>query len=353
MSFLTYQDTFKQETEYRDNIKFNDLCGYGIKCLDDSLLAIAKNELVVIGASSGYGKTELALAISRHNAMRGKKIAHFNLEGGSREAIQRMKWKDICDIYYREYSDHHIELDYRSWVLNKVHEPLLSRIEAQVYVELTDKIGNNLYLYDNFHGLNCKLFCESLKNLEGLKADLTMDNTFRKNMKGLVNLDLIVIDHLHYFSIDKDENEIAEITEILKTVKLITEEMQIPVILVAHLRKLPRGHGIPDKEDIYGTSNIHKIANTCIIIAPDHEKDNTAEGLYPTYFRIAKSRQGLRPNILMQSIFDIHSRSYQDKYDLYKCFPNGEVGSEAIPFNDLPRWARPHTVNNYTRKDFV
>lgn len=353
MSFATYQDTFKAETDYRANIKFDDLCTYGIKPLDDSLLAIARNELIVIAASSGYGKSEAAIQVSEHNAMNGKRVALYGLEGGSREVIQRMKWKRICEIYYREYSDEHIELDYRAWVLNKVREPLLTKIEAQVYVELTDKIGKNLYLYDNPAGLNCKSFCQSLQNLEGLRADLTLDHAIRKSMRGMVNLDLIVIDHLHYFSIDKDENEIAEITEILKTVKIITEEMQIPVILVAHLRKLPRGHGIPDKEDIYGTSNIHKIANTCIIIAPDHEKDNTADGLYPTYFRIAKSRQGLRPNILMQATFDIHSRSYQDKYDLYRCFANGEVGSEPIPYNELPSWARPKTVNNYTRKDFI
>ena len=336
--FLNYDIAFQEEAIYRHDIDFTKLCTYGIKPLDDALLAIARNELIVIGAGSGYGKTELALHISRTNALKGKKVAHYNLEGGYREAIQRMKWQDICNLYFAEHHGMGLELDYRKWVLNKEQNPLLVKLEAQVYSDLKDKLAGNLYLYDNPQGLNCKRFCESLIQLEGLRADMMLDPILRRNIRGVTGLDLIVIDHLHYFSLDREENEIAEITEILKAVKTITEEMQIPVILVAHLRKLPRGHGIADKEDIYGTSNIHKIANTCIIIAPDHEKDDQYNGIYPTFIRIAKSRQGLRPNVLMSVNFDIHSRRYSDHYELYKCGAMGDVVSEPMSLQERPRW---------------
>ena len=344
LMFQTYAEVYHKESQYRNGIDFNSLCTYGVKCLDDAMLAIAKNELIVMGAGSGYGKTELALHISRTNALNGKKVAHYNLEGGSREAVQRMKWKDMCDLYFAEHKGEFFELDYRKWVLNKEPSSLLIELEAKVYNNLKDKIGENLYLYDHSGGLNCRNFCESLVKLEGLKADMSLDPQLRKHIGGIVNLDLIVIDHLHYFSLDKDEDEIREITEILKTVKIITEEMQIPVILVAHLRKLPRGHGVPDKEDVYGTSNICKIANTVIIISPEHEKDDPMNGLYPTYFRIAKSRQGLRPNVLISSIFDIHTRQYSKDYELYRCNAMGEVAGEPIPWNDRPRWAKTYEV---------
>lgn len=340
MTFKTYQQGFAEETIYRNGIEFNTLCKYGIQPLDDALLAIAPSELIVIAAGSGIGKTELALNISRKNALIGKKVAHYNLEGGLREAIQRMKWRDICDKYYSQYASSHTEMDYRAWVLNKDPNELLIKLEAEVYTEMQDKIGKRLFLYDSRDGLNCKSFCESLITLDGLRCDLGLSKNVRDNLRGIVDIDLIVIDHLHYFSLDKDENEIAEITEVLKTVKKITEEMNIPVVLVAHLRKLPRGHGIPDKEDIYGTSNIHKIANTCVVIAPDHDNDDIENGIYPTYFRIAKSRQGLRPNILMSSKFNIKTRRYEDGYDLFRCFPNGEVSAESIPHDNWPHWAK-------------
>jgi hypothetical protein len=349
--FQNFETAYKTESIYRHDIDFGKLCTYGIKPLDDALLAIAKNELIVIAAGSGYGKTELSLHISRINALKGKKVAHYNLEGGYREAIQRMKWREMVDIYFQKYSKEGIELDYRAWVLNKERNPIFLKLEAEVYNNLKDKLGDNLYLYDNPGGLNCKTFCESLVRLEGLSADLKLDSDLRRNFKGIVGLDLIVIDHLHYFSLDKDENEIAEITEILKSVKMITEEMQIPVILVAHLRKLQRGHGIPDKEDIYGTGNIHKIANTCIILAPDHDKDDPARGIYPTYMRIAKSRQGLRPNLLISADFDIHSRKYSDRYDLFKCGPLGDPHTEPMSEFEKPKWARKPEVKENERKD--
>jgi hypothetical protein len=296
------------------------------------MLAIDKRELIVIAASSGYGKSEAALAITRTNALKGKKVAHFNLEGGSQEAIQRMKWRDLCDLYYLHYQDAHINLDYRDWVLNRTKNELLERIEARVFDDLKDRIGDKLFLYNNPQGLTCEDFRSSLLNFHSI------ENAFTKGSKAGFDLDLIVLDHIHYFRYPDEKEEIRAMTEIMMACKEINDRYHIPIVIVAHLRKLLRGHGIPDKEDIYGTSNIHKIANTCIILAPDHEKDDTRNGIYPTYFRIAKSRQGLRPNILIYSRFDIHTRRYGETYELYKCFPDGEVASEPIPEIELPHW---------------
>ena len=101
--FKSYKDAFIEEAEFRGDTDIEKLCTYGVTPLDDAMLAINRNELIVLGASSGSGKTELALQISRNNAMRGKKVAHYNLEGGYLEGIQRMKWRDICDLYFKEY----------------------------------------------------------------------------------------------------------------------------------------------------------------------------------------------------------------------------------------------------------
>lgn len=340
MNFLNYPEAFKKESEYRDNINFGTLCKYGIRPLDDAMRAIAPRELIVIAAGSGYGKTELTLSISRYNAFQGKRVAHYNLEGGYQEAISRMTWRDICELYYSKYTDLGLEMDYRKWVLNEFPNPYMTRMASEVYASLKDKIGQNLFLYHSKTGLTCEGFCESLKDFHSLEHIFDLEKMDMRPER--MNIDLVVVDHIHYFRYGDEQEEIKAMTDIMMTCQQITEEYEIPVVVVAHLRKLNRGHGIPDKEDIYGTSNIHKIANTCLIIAPDHEKHDIANGVYPTFIRIAKSRQGLQPNILINTTFDIKTRTYSDKYDLFRCGASGDVHGEPIPFGELPKWARSH-----------
>jgi hypothetical protein len=222
--------------------------------------------------------------------------------------------------------------------LNECPNPSLQRLAGEVYNDLKDKIGDRLKLFHSKSGLTCESFCESLKEFTSLEHVFDPDTASMRPER--MEIDLVVVDHIHYFRYADEKEEIKAMTNIMQTCKDITEEYNIPVVMVAHLRKLPRGHGVPDKEDIYGTSNIHKIANTCIILAPDHEKHDIANSLYPTFIRIAKSRQGLQPNILMSVNFDGRTRAYADRYDLYKCGPIGDVAGESIPFNELPRWAR-------------
>ena len=222
-----------------------------------------------------------------------------------------------------------------NWALNKTQHPLLLEIEAKVYNNLKDKLKDNLFFYNKPEGLTCEQFEESLFDFHNL--ELAFDNPFSVQ-KGY-DLDLVVIDHIHYFRYPDEQEEIRAMTNIVLTIRDFIDKYNIPVVVAAHFRKLPRGHGIPDKEDIYGSSNIHKIANTCIILHPDHERDKSYEGLYPTYIRIAKSRIGIRPSDGVLCDFDIHTRSYKNNYDLIKIYPNGSVASEVMTREERPRWA--------------
>lgn len=334
--FITYPEAFKQETDFRYNLDYKSLCQYGIKPLDDAMIAISPNELIVIAAGSGWGKSEMCISIARHNALRGKKVALYFLEGGSQEAVQRMKYRDICSLYYEKYTKTGISFDYRNWVLNTNSNPLFLQLESQVYNNLKDKLEDKLFFYNKPEGLTCELFEETLWGFHRL--EMAFGNPFMT--KKVHDLDLIVIDHIHYFRYPDEQEEIRAMTKVILTIRDFIDKYHIPVVVAAHFRKLPRGHGIPDKEDIYGTSNIHKIANTCIIIHPDYEKDKSFEGLYPTYIRIAKSRIGIRPSDCIYCDFDIHTRSYSDNYDLIKVYPNGSVASEIMTEMEKPKWAR-------------
>jgi len=338
--WLSWKDAFKEENVSRLNTNSNSLCTYGIRPLDEALFRIAKNELIVIGADSGVGKSELSLSIARHNAMNGKNVAVYYLEGGHLEAITRMKWKDIADRFYRDLERGHQnniykEIDFKKWLFNHGELDHLHAIEQEIYGDYTEKYKDNLFFYPITDKFDVEKLTMSLLDFSTLEPD--------ENDNGLLgykySLDLIVIDHLQYFSLDKDETEIQEITKILRTVKMITDSYHIPVILISHLRKKHKDRGIPGQEDFYGSSNIPKIATTAITIAPAPNKENLAGNIYPTYLRIAKSRTGVKPNYAMLVNFDLNRREYESKYKIYRLDSYGNVSDNALKDEELPRWA--------------
>lgn len=339
-NWITLNDAFKDEAVKRADINIDDLCVYGIKPLDDSLVCIPKNELVVIGADSGVGKTELSLKIAQVNIKRGKKVAIYYLEGGYREALSRMKWRDIAQEYFKDYYKLGLDMDYRKWSLNMfckqadIDNPykILMELESKLWDKYKEEYKNNLMFYSGA-GLTLDSFIASLMEFH-IKEDTP--NPFDNKIS--FDIDLIIIDHLQYFSLTKSENEIFEITEILKTVKNITEVFNIPIILISHLRKKSKDRGLPGQEDFYGSSNIPKIASTAITLAPSSDKDNLREGIYPTYIRVAKSRVGVKPNYAFLVDFYLDRREYSDIYDIVRLDNFGNVAENILHPEEKPKW---------------
>lgn len=341
--WLTWNEAYREEEDIRLNIKKSELCTYGVSVLDDPLLAIAKNELVVIGADTGQGKSELILHIARYNAKQGRKVALFYLEGGHLEAIQRMKWRDICEIYYKHPKDEYIDMDYRKWMFNELNKQKLTELSAQVYEEYKEQYKNNLYLFPIKTDFTLDNFISGLLDFHSLEHK--KDNPFILDSK--YGIDLVIIDHLQYFSLDKDDNEISEITKILRTVKDLVDKSNFSIILVSHLRKKGKDRGLPGVEDFYGSSNIPKIATTAITIAPDTKEDNLHNGIFPTYFRIVKSRIGIRPNYAMKCNFNLATRDYDKNYKIVRLDNLGNIMPE-LSYNELPKWAKGVYIKNET-----
>ncbi|MEK6732334.1 MAG: DnaB-like helicase C-terminal domain-containing protein, partial [Candidatus Omnitrophota bacterium] len=199
-TWITIEDAFKKETDVRENIDVSKLCTYGIKPLDDALICMAKNELVVIGADSGAGKSELALSIARTNIKRGKRVALYYLEGGYEEAISRMKWRDIVEEYYKNYSHLGINMDYRRWALNIEKDKALEEIECKLWEQYKTAYKNNLCLYSLKEGMTVENLISSILDFHKL---VPTGEPGPFNTTGKVDLDLIIIDHLQYFSLTK------------------------------------------------------------------------------------------------------------------------------------------------------
>lgn len=322
--WVNWKDSFHNETDERHNLDPDSLCNFGIKFLDDCLVGILKDDLVVIGADSGVGKSTLSLMIAKHNAKRGKRVGVFFLEGGSIEAMRRIKWQDICEYYYSEVKVKNVNMNYINWVMNKTPS-VINEIECMLYEKYKDIYKNNLFLYETKTGFG----------IEDLLSSLVLFTTEYKKKP-----DLLIIDHLQYFSLTEEETEISAITKILREVKSITEYSKIPIILVSHLKKKYKGRGLPDQEDFYGSSNIPKISSASIILTPNLEREGYPSNIYPTYIRVVKSRTGMKSSYVAEVDFNLETHSYENNYKLYYVTSDGFPFKEPIERKELPRWAK-------------
>src|SRR5262245_25639005 len=68
---------------------------YGVPYLDDDLLGMSPNELILIGARSGGGKTELATQILITQQKRCKPVMYYALDHERSEIERRVLWRRI------------------------------------------------------------------------------------------------------------------------------------------------------------------------------------------------------------------------------------------------------------------
>lgn len=329
MSVKRWDSNWKNEEVERLGIDVSKICNFGIKVLDDTLIGILKNDLICIGADSGVGKSEICLKIAIHNAMRGKKVALYFLEGGAQEALARIKWDLIRERYYSKgYNG--IDMDYRKWRMNMIKDPLINKLEEECLLDFESKVGDNFFLYDNPLGLTIEDFIESLGYF--LKPQGHEDDFL--NYKH--DVDLIIIDHLQYFTLTNPKNELTEQTQILKKVNEICHNFHIPVILASHLRKKERDRGLPGQEDFYGTSNVPKMSSISLTLSSENSEDGI---IYPTYFRYVKSRTKLSSNFALRSDFNLIKGKYSDDYYCYSLFGD-KLSENPLSFNKLPKFAK-------------
>lgn len=311
--FIGIDEALRRANEDRRKIVFDNLPRYNLRYLDDVLFAIAPSELVVVGADTGRGKSTLANHIVFENCKRGRKVYFFSLEGHRNEVINRWKWQIICREYYKQPRG--LQMSYPLFEMNKIEG-----------IETEDEIAT-------------EEIRSGIKNLELFDRSITLDvNTLTKTMSAITDADLVVIDHLHYLHMVDEKSEAGNISEIMRAVKDLTESNKCtPVVLVSHLRKSQDRKSLPDNDDFMGSSNIPKIATTCIILSSDAKNHDLVNNKFSTIIRVTKSRSGASTTLAAQTFFDSRSNCYEQEYSLGKVLDGKFTLLESF---ELPNWAR-------------
>lgn len=310
-------DEFKQRhTERPQQLSF------GVKYLDDATKGIWSNDLVLLGASSGAGKTELCCGIAAANVVAGKKVFFAALEAEPFEIERRIKYQIIAHKFYNDIARPGVRLSYDDWLSGELLQPL-ERYEHGAQ-ELFDKYFQGLYTHYKGDSFGVKELVQAVL----YNAPLA---------------DLFIIDHVHYFDWDDTDNRAMK--EIAKTARKLSLEVGKPIVLVAHLRKSDRSADrelAPGMEEFMGTSDLYKIATKVVTVGPGKP---TFDGRYETFFRVCKNRRnGTSTRYLGRVSFDPRRNGYEDSYALGWAEQTWRTGFEHIDASLYPTWARGAAV---------
>lgn len=296
--------------------------------LDDLLRGIAANDLIVLGAETGAGKTEFARAVAASNAKRGKRVYYFALEAEDREIERRTKYSILHGLMGRENTPRRDEVNYPDWYRGKCEDIIGDALDEKADRALAIE-------YQTLHTY-----------YRGSKFD--HEDIRRLFLAIQTDADLIVLDHLHYVDIE-DENENRGFKKTVKMIRDVALGIGRPVILVVHLRKrdIRSKSIVPDIEMIHGSSDIAKICTRAIMLAPARSMPSDDSSIANTFFYVPKDRVGGATGLVALCEFNRRLRAYGPRYRLGRMSP---AGDEFEPLLSLPRWAKnayPPPRQNY------
>jgi hypothetical protein len=292
----------------------------GVTYLDDVAGGgIGKNDLWILSATTGSGKTQIMIEIARHAARAGKRVAFFALEADDREMEARILFSALVSLYGKSHPGRFV--DRARWLHG---DPDTHRALAPFLAD-AEYLGFGKYK----------------------ATDLERDVLARRK-----DSDLIVIDHLGYVALD-GENENKETTDLLFLLRdLVKLGRGVPIITACHTRKsnTPKKFAtlIPGREDIKGSGAIIQCATAVVMIGKVYEPVADVNGAaleYPTIIQMQKDRRDGRDFYAAVCDFVPRLGSYAKEYALGR-MTKGDTGWLPVPKNPYRTgWAARATLD--------
>lgn len=279
------------ESDERKKKYSGELLTFGNEFLDQAMRGIFPDDLVLVGAPSGVGKTQFSTNLALKNVMNGKRVHFFALEASVGEIEDRLRYSLFAKMFYADTSrETGVILNFTDWILGK-----FDKFEEKYRAQVTEQ-------FEKLTGL-WTFYKDSEFRIEGLIENIMLVAS---------NTDLIIIDHAHYFDLD-DQNENRALKEIAKTIRSTSQIVEKPVVLIAHLRKRDKisKDFMPGIDDFHGSSDLTKIATKVILISKGGMTGSTRS---ETYFRIVKCRlDGSLTNYIGKSLYNFKTGDFDQQ----------------------------------------
>lgn len=329
MSFINAVEASISEIEPR--IKNRErLLNFGIDYLDDAMVGIMPNDLILLGAGSGVGKTAICCNIALANVSIGKRVHYIALEAELYEIERRIKYQYFAKYFFQDAERPNISISFQEWMMGDYWESC-KLYEAQAQSEFAGKFQELFTFYK-----------QSKFDVQDLIFNVTSfsDET-----------DLIIIDHVHYFDYD-DDKEYKSIKEIAKTARTLTLEQGKPIILVSHIRKRDRSSDdiTPGLEEFHGSSDLYKIATKAITIGPGGMHGAGIE----TFFRVVKNRfEGSVTRYIGKATYLQKEGRYAKGYEVGKSNQKRDDGFVGLDQSAIPGWCKNATCESSSLDSLV
>lgn len=290
---------------------------FNIDFLDDISRGIYPTDVVLVSAKTGAGKTHIATVMAESSARQGRRVGFFALEAHRTEIEQRMLYREMIAIC-REIHDKPPAWGYSAYIYDPLPwTPLATeaarRLTGALQGRLRTHYGGSEFSPQDIH-----------RHFQALRDQV----------------DLIILDHLHFLNLDSGK-ENSQMKHALKAIRDSALEMEVPIIVVAHLRKSDgRSKALlPSIDDIHGSSDISKIATKAVVLAPGHTLNRTEPWLAPTLMQVTKDRIGGTQSFAARVEFNMRTQCYEPGYKVVKL---KDANTELVPVKEsnLPTWAR-------------
>ncbi len=209
----------------------------GFRALDDILGGLRRSDMIVLAARPSLGKTSLALAIARNAAVQQRAhVAIFSLEMARDQLVQRLLSSEA-------------NIDTKRLRLGEQTEA-----EERRMMEATGVLSEAPIFIDDSPMLRV---VEMKSKARRLHADQ--------------GVDLVIVDYLQLIRGDGRENRVQEMTEISRSIKELSRELDVPVIAVSQLSRASewRASHRPQLSDLRDSGSIEQDADVVLFIYRD------------------------------------------------------------------------------------
>ncbi|KRN98703.1 replicative DNA helicase [Companilactobacillus kimchiensis] len=250
--FRRISDVVKSSFEEIDKLydQDSDVTGLstGYKDLDDMTTGLHKDELVILAARPGVGKTAFALNLAQNAATKSNAtVAIFSLEMGAESLVNRM----LCSEGSIDANSLRTgKLDENQWNSLVVAMGSLSR--------------TNVYIDDT----------------PGIKM-AEIRSKCRRLLKESGHLDLVIIDYLQLIEGTGQENRQQEVSVISRNLKKLAKELHCPIIALSQLSRgvEARQDKRPMLSDIRESGSIEQDADiVAFLYRDDYYRDEDGDG---------------------------------------------------------------------------
>jgi replicative DNA helicase len=273
----------------------------GFYRLDELTSGLQRQDLVILAARPGVGKTAMALNIAANCAVRhGKKVAVFSLEMSANALVRRLLAAE-ARINLKRLT---------RGLLSRSVDPGDTHQDAsdwQRLADAADHLAEAPLWIDDSAGI-------SVVELRGKCRRQLMEH----------GLDLVVVDYLQLMASGaRAENRTQEVSAITRGLKAVAKQLNVPLLVLSQLSRNPerRSDQRPQLSDLRESGSIEQDADVVVFInrknralqAPETPEEE--EDLAMAEIIIAKQRNG--PTDLFKLV-------YQDQYTR---FENPEFGT--------------------------